>query len=219
MTAQTWWLDPGFIAFDTETTGIDAATDRIVTAAAIAFVNGEPVDVRSWLIKVDIPIPQASTAVHGITDDMCQRDGVDQAAALVELRDTLDCGLPVVAFNAAFDLGMLAGNLARIGAAPLRNEIAICPMIVDKHFNKYVRGSNQRRLAPTAERYGLDFNDDDWHGAEPDAVMAGRILLAELAAYPDMRAMSPVQLAEGVQLWRTQQEAEFQTWLASRRTL
>ena len=34
------WVDVGFIAFDTETTGVDIATDRIVSAAAVVYRDG-----------------------------------------------------------------------------------------------------------------------------------------------------------------------------------
>ena len=64
------WIDEGFIAFDTETTGVDTAEDRIVTAAAVLFRDGEPQETRSWLIKVDVEIPERASEVHGITNEI-----------------------------------------------------------------------------------------------------------------------------------------------------
>ena len=72
-TPAPWWLDPGFIAFDTETTGVDPASDRIVTAAMVNFANGEVTSEHEWLLKLEIPIPPASTQVHGITDEHPRR--------------------------------------------------------------------------------------------------------------------------------------------------
>ncbi|MEE3088670.1 MAG: exonuclease domain-containing protein, partial [Actinomycetota bacterium] len=74
-TPAPWWLDPGFVAFDTETTGVDPASDRIVTAAMVNFANGEVTSEHEWLLKLDIPIPPASTQVHGITDEHSQAHG------------------------------------------------------------------------------------------------------------------------------------------------
>lgn len=212
-----WWLEPGFIAFDTETTGTDPSVDRIVSAAAVRFVSGAPVEEHTWLLRIDVPIPAASTSVHGITDEMSQRDGVPQAQALVELRDYLGgSGLPVVAFNASFDMQMLSAGLTRLGASDVGDLAVICPYVLDKQFNKYVRGRNQRRLMPTIERYGLTLHEDDWHGALADAVVTGELLLAEFAAYDALRGYSSAELAAQVIAWRAEQEAEFQAWLAAR---
>jgi DNA polymerase-3 subunit epsilon len=100
----TSWIDEGFVAFDIETTGLDIEEARIVTAAAVHFRGGEPDDIRTWLIKVDVPIPAAASDVHGITDEISQRDGQEQAQALAEIQDVLESsGLPVVSYNSAFD--------------------------------------------------------------------------------------------------------------------
>ncbi|MDD2857154.1 MAG: exonuclease domain-containing protein [Candidatus Nanopelagicales bacterium] len=209
------WADAGFVAFDTETTGVDVTDARIVTAAAVIFVGGEPVEQHSWLLKVDVPIPAVTTAVHGITDEISQRDGVDQADGLAGIRALLvSRGLPVVCFKSDFDLPILDANLRRIGLGPLPALTDVCAYVIDKQWNKYVRGKNQRRLKPTAERYGIELSEDDWHGAEADAKVAGRILLAELAAYPALADMSAVELAEAIGAWRQEQERDFQEWLS-----
>ncbi len=212
-----WWLEPGFIAFDTETTGIDSAVARIVTAAAVHFLQGRPVDTRTWLLAIDIPIPPESTAVHGITDEASRGQGIAQAEALLEIRDYLAApGLPVVAFNSAFDVAMLDANLARQGHGPLAGVDVICPYVLDKQCNKYVRGSGQRKLQPTAARYGITLSDEAWHSADGDAVVAGEIFVAEMAAYASLRAMAPSALAEATDTWREQQDADFKAWLASK---
>jgi len=209
------WIDEGFIAFDTETTGVDTAEDRIVTAAAVTFRNGEPVDTKSWLIKVDIDIPERASEVHGITNEISQTQGQDQVEALAEIGDYLDsAGLPIVCFNTAFDIPILNSNLQRHGLGELKTTVVICPFVIDKQLDKYVKGKNQRRLKPTAERYGLELSEDDWHGAEADSIVTGRILVAQGSKFPQITHVSAAELAVMVSEWRAQQEADFQEWLS-----
>jgi DNA polymerase-3 subunit epsilon len=209
------WIDQGFIAFDTETTGIDVSMERIVTAAAVTFVGGEPLDAQSWLLAVDVEIPEAASAVHGVTTEMSRASGVDQRAGLAAMRSHLvDSGLPIVCFKSDFDIPIFDANLVRCGLEPLPPNLAVCAFVIDKQFNKYVRGKAQRRLQPTAARYGIELSDDDWHGAEADAIAAGRIFLAEVVAYSDIAAMSGAELSRAVEIWREEQDREFREWLA-----
>ena len=214
----SWWLDPGFIAFDTETTGVDPASDRIVTAAMVNFANGEVTGEREWLLKLDIPIPPASTEVHGITDERSQAHGQQEGEALVEIHEQLTSwAVPIVAFNAIFDVNMLNANLDRHGIPTISKIPVICPYVLDRHFDKYVKGRNQRRLMPTIERYGLQLSEDSWHGATADATITGQLFLAQMERYDALRAIAPEQLSGSIETWREQQEADFQAWLATER--
>lgn len=209
------WIDEGFIAFDTETTGVDTAEDRIVTAAAVLFRNGEPQETRSWLIKVDVDIPERASEVHGITNEISQSQGQDQTEALAEIGDYLDSAeLPIVCFNTGFDIPILNSNLRRHGLGELKTTVIICPHVLDRQLDKYVKGKNQRRLKPTAERYGLELSEDDWHGAEADSLVTGRILIAQGQKFPKITEVTPQELADKVVEWRDQQDAEFKEWLA-----
>ena len=214
--APLWWHD--FLAFDTETTGTDPATDRIVTAAIVRFAGGQPASEREWLLKIGIPIPQASTDVHGITDAHAQAHGQDEREALIEIHQQLiEPGLPIVAFNATFDIAMLNANLTRQGLVPITDIPIICPYVLDRQFNKYVRGRNQRRLMPTIQRYGLDLDEDSWHGATADARITGQLFLAQMNNYDALRAYTPHDLSADIATWRDQQDAEFHAWLAAKR--
>ena len=210
------WVDDGFIAFDTETTGVEVSADRIVSAAAVEFRDGVEASSREWLIKVDVQIPQAASAVHGITDQMSQTQGLVQVEALEEIREYLvSSKLPVVCFNSQFDRTILDSNLERVGHQPLSGVVDICPYVIDKHMDKYVKGKAQRRLQPTVARYGLELNEADWHGALADARITGLLMLAQQARYPQLFTSEPGGLGESVAFWRKEQDASFTAWLAS----
>lgn len=59
------------VVLDTETTGLDPATARIVEIGAVRLSGGRPdeADIFHRLIHPDVPIPPAATAIHRIDDD------------------------------------------------------------------------------------------------------------------------------------------------------
>ncbi len=215
MTRDSTWVQRGFIAFDTETTGVDVSQERIVTAAAVVFVGGEEIESREWLIKVDVDIPERATEVHGITNEISQAQGLDQREALADIRSFLvNSGLTVVCFNTQFDRAILDANLILVGLEPLVNEIDISPYVIDKQQDKYVKGKAQRRLQPTVARYGLEISEDDWHGALADSRITGLLLLAQEQRFPHLFQPDVTELAEAITAWREQQDREFNEWLA-----
>ena len=71
-------LSQRFIAFDTETTGIDADNDRIISIAAILYENGVETDSFYTLVNPGRHIPEDATRINGITDDMAKQ-GISEA--------------------------------------------------------------------------------------------------------------------------------------------
>jgi len=55
---------------DLETTGINLSSDRIIEIAIVKVLPDNTRQVKRKLINPLIPIPAASSAIHGITDDM-----------------------------------------------------------------------------------------------------------------------------------------------------
>ena len=73
---MTCWYEGPLAAFDTETTGVDVETDRIVSAAVVVQdAPGTRPRVTRWLVNPGVPVPAGATAVHGLTDERLQRDG------------------------------------------------------------------------------------------------------------------------------------------------
>lgn len=61
-----------FVCLDCETTGLDLEKDRIIEIACVRFDFDQILDSYETLIDPEMPIPEASTAIHHITDDMVQ---------------------------------------------------------------------------------------------------------------------------------------------------
>lgn len=86
-----------YAVYDTETTGLDVTTARIVELAAKRVVEGKDDETRTWLIKQDGPLPEVTTRITGITDAMLA-DAVPLADALKEFAEFIG-SLPVVGHN------------------------------------------------------------------------------------------------------------------------
>jgi len=59
-----------FLCLDCETTGLDPKEDRIIEIALVRFNFDGSLEVFETLIDPQMPIPESSTAIHHITDDM-----------------------------------------------------------------------------------------------------------------------------------------------------
>src|SRR5690606_32132505 len=114
---QSWVTGP-FLGFDTETTGVDPRTDRIVSAALV-MRDARGTRQRTWLVDPGVEIPQPASAVHGITTDHVRAEGLPPHQALEEIAAELTrataAGVPVVVYNACFDIRLLEHELTRWG--------------------------------------------------------------------------------------------------------
>jgi len=101
-----------FVAFDLETTGLNASRDRILEIGAVRFSLSDQTESHfSVLVDPSGPIPEEVIAVHGITPEMVKGAPIfaDVAAGfLAFVGDAL-----LLAHNASFDLAFVACELRR----------------------------------------------------------------------------------------------------------
>lgn len=203
--------------FDTETTGIAPETTRIVTAH-ISVINPEgAVEApRDWLIDCGIEIPAEATAVHGVTTEHMRANGTDAADGIFEIQQVLqgffDAGIPVVAYNAAYDFTILDREAKRYGHDPINGpKPVIDPMIIDRQVDRYRKG--KRTLAAATEVYGVTL--DDAHTAAADAIAAGYVAKAIAKKFADQLNFSAEELHDLQVQWAAEQAENYAQWRRS----
>ncbi|MCK9871367.1 exonuclease domain-containing protein [Nocardiopsis dassonvillei] len=212
------WHTRPLAAFDIESTGVDTATDRIVSAALWRIdPTHRTKDVTTWLADPGIDIPPEATAVHGITTDRAQAEGRPAAEVVAEIgaaveRAVLD-GLPIVVFNAPYDLTLLSAELARHGrAVAFDGHLRVVdPLVLDKRFDRFRRGS--RKLVDMCRMYGVPLAEEEAHGAAADALAAARLAWALARKYEDLGCMDLDALHTAQVGWKAEQSASFQDYL------
>lgn len=171
-------LDRPLIVFDTETTGTNPRADRIIEIACLkVFPDGRR---EQFLRRVNpgIPIPPASTAIHGIKD-------ADVAAAprFREIAAELDAflsGCDLAGYNiAGFDLPVLRAEFLRAGVSFEVSE----RRLVDSQRIFFAR--EPRHLAAAA-RFYCQSEHAGAHGALADAEMTLRVLEGQLERYAEL---------------------------------
>lgn len=218
------WHESTLVGFDLETTGVDPLQARIVTAA-VSFVSADgEVGPRSrnWLVDPGVPIPPNAAAVHGITTDYARQHGQDSAQAVPEIAAVLERvweqGLPLVVFNATYDLTLLAAELRRYQLPDLTARHTwpqariIDPLVIDRGVDRYRRG--KRTLSSAANHYQVgDFNA---HSADADAIAACLIARAIAQRYPIIADADLTSLHQQQQVWSSEWATSFQAYLRSR---
>ncbi|GAA2719704.1 exonuclease domain-containing protein [Cellulomonas aerilata] len=186
------WVTGPLLGLDTETTGVDIATDRVVTAALVRRHAGTT-HARTWLLAPDVDIPPQATAIHGISTEHARGHGRPPSEALeeiaTELADAVTAGVPVVAYNASFDLGLLEAELARHGLPTLRERLGrdvapvLDPLVLDRAEDGARDGP--RRLGDLCAHYGVA-SAGPLHTAEVDVVATLDLLEAIVRRYPHL---------------------------------
>lgn len=179
------WLNRPLMGADSETSGVDPETARIVTfCIGMAGPNGWT--AKNWLFRQDEPIPAEATAIHGISTEYANQHGTDPKANIERILDDLykgwELGLPAVLYNAVYDFTVLDREARRhnLGGLEVRGPV-LDGLVIDKATDRYRKGS--RKLADVCAHYGITLTADEAHGAEPDARAACRLVWKQARAH------------------------------------
>lgn len=159
-----------FCAFDTETTGLDAESGRVIELGAVKFSRDGEIGTFRTLLDPLMPIPPEATRVNHITDGMVrgmpsERDVMPQ---FVEFsRDAV-----LVAHNAQFDLRFVNAALLRLGLGPLQNRAVDTLRLSRAAFPD----AGRWRLGALAARLSIDAGNA--HRALDDALVCMKVFLS-----------------------------------------
>jgi DNA polymerase-3 subunit epsilon len=217
------WHAGTLVGFDLETTGIDTSTDRIVTAAVVHVgPDGAVQRARVWLVDPGVRIPDPAAAVHGVTTEQARAHGRSAETAVAEIIGELEsawrAGLPVVVFNAPFDLTLLDAEAVRArlprlgGRAWWPSAWVIDPLVIDRGLD---RGrSGKRTLGATAEHYDVEARDA--HSALGDAVAACSVARALAAEHELISGADAATMHSAQTGWHFDWAVHLQAYLRSR---
>lgn len=161
--------------FDLETTGTNIIQDRIIEIAIVKLMpSGERI-TKSNLINPGIPIPAASSAIHGIYDEDVKDKPSFKELAKEYARFMEGCDIS--GFNVQkFDIPMLAEEFLR---AEVDFDFGKRKVIdAQKIFHMM-----EKRTLSAAYKFYCDKDLENAHSAEADALASLEVLLAQLNRY------------------------------------
>jgi DNA polymerase-3 subunit epsilon len=213
------------IVFDTETTGIDPATARIVTLfAGVLHADGSLGETVSAIVRPDgFEIPEETTRIHGVSQAKALAEGIPLADALTAVRQLFwdNPELPIVGQNVSFDLTILAREARRVFPSDRSisdvfvsdwvgpHRAVLDTKVIDLALDKWRKGP--RKLTDLAVLYEVPLGDDA-HNASADAVASG-LIAQKLLAHPDIADYPLPQLHLSQVRWRREQAESLQAYL------
>ena len=159
------FLPEHFVILDLETTGLSPEADEIIEIGAIRINRDQTNHATfSTLVKPEKRIPRRITEITGITQGMINESGIPLAKALSEFIEFIG-DLPLVTFNADFDMGFL-WNAAKHQGLAIENRYACALGLARRAWPELP----SHRLVDLAKIGNL--SDDDTHRALGDCKRA-----------------------------------------------
>ena len=160
-------MNDEMVAFDIETTGLNAGSDRMTEIGAVIYAGGEIKETFNTFVDPGMHIPAEITQLTGITD----RDVKGAPSEAEAMKSFLEFAgdRPIVAHNADFDTGFMSAAAARSG-------IEFEPVYLDTLALSHA-------LLPDLKRHKLDIVSNrlslpefNHHRASDDALVVARIM-------------------------------------------
>lgn len=172
-------LERPLIFFDLETTGTNIVSDRIVEISLIKVLPDGTDETKTRRINPEMHIPEASTAIHHITDEDVKDCPTFRqiAKSLLELFE----GCDIAGYNSnKFDIPLLIEEFSRAGlnfSLTGRNLID-----VQNIFHKM-----EQRTLVAAYKFYCGKNLEDAHSANADTRATYEVLMSQLDRYPELK--------------------------------
>jgi DNA polymerase-3 subunit epsilon len=165
------------IILDTETTGLEAAQDhRIIEIGCLELVSRRPTGRHFHrYLNPERDIDEGALAVHGITRARLEPEPkfAQIAAELIEFLR----GAELIIHNAAFDIGFLDAEFARLPGAAV-TVASLCTVVDSLALARQMHPGQRNSLDALCKRYNVDNTSRQLHGALLDAQLLGEVYLA-----------------------------------------
>ena len=160
-------LDTEFVAFDIETTGLNAMNDRMTEIGAVIFSGGEIKEVFNTFVDPKMHIPPDITQLTGIRDsDVAgapdEREAMEKFIAFIGER-------PIIAHNAHFDVGFMS-------AAANRQGLKFSPVFLDTLALSQALLLELKRFKLDIVSNHLGLPQFNHHRASDDAMVVARMM-------------------------------------------
>lgn len=160
-------LDDEIVVFDLETTGLNAQRCEIIEIAAVILKDEKIIDEYHSYIKPKSPIPIEITGLTGIenstvADARAMEDVVPEFLEFIKDR-------PMVAHNAAFDIGFMRNACEKLSIN--KDFVSIDTVTIAKTLLPQLK---KHKLNVIADHYGFSFNH---HRAMDDTKVLAQIVL------------------------------------------
>ena len=160
-------LDAEFVAFDIETTGLNAMNDRMTEIGAVLFSGGNVIKEFNTFVDPKMHIPPDITKLTGIRDSDVA--GAPEEKTAMEMFMDFVGDRPIIAHNAHFDVGFMT-------AAANRQGLRFSPVFMDTL-------ALAQALLPELKRFKLDIVSNhlglpqfNHHRASDDAMVVARMM-------------------------------------------
>jgi DNA polymerase-3 subunit epsilon len=158
------------IVLDTETTGLDPKGDRLIEIGCVELLNRIPTGREFHrYVNPEREVPPEAVAVHGLSAAFL-KDKPLFASVAEDFVDFIgEDGL--VIHNAAFDIGFLNAELARLERPAITMDRVTCTLQLARR--RHPAGPNS--LDALCKRYGIDNTQRTKHGALVDSLLLAEV--------------------------------------------
>ncbi|WP_062209237.1 DNA polymerase III subunit epsilon [Aureimonas sp. AU12] len=161
------------IVFDTETTGLDFADDRIIEIGGIELWNHIPTgrEYHCFIRPEGRKVDPSAFDIHGISDEFLRDKPV--FGEIVEDFAAFFDGARLIAHNAAFDVRFLNAELGRLGRPAIEPGLVIDTLPMARRKFPMAPAT----LDALCSRFSIDTTKRDKHGALVDSELLAQVYI------------------------------------------
>jgi len=163
------------IVLDTETTGLESKSDRIVEIGCVEVINRKLTHVNyHQYINPEMAMPMGAFEVHGISDEYLADKPIFSLIASEFIEYVR--GAELIIHNASFDIAFLDMELQRVDPS-LGKMSDYCEIIDSLATARELHPGQRNTLDALASRYSIDNSHRTLHGALLDSEILAEVYL------------------------------------------